>query len=190
MTKFSNRESWLTGATLALAQRFAKAGYTVPDEVRVAIGFPSTGRMSSRIGECWSPEASADKHHEIFIRCDMSNPVAILAVLVHELVHAVVGNQHHHGPMFRKCAVKLGLQGKMTATVAGPELAADLIKLAKQLGPIPHGAINWANGPRKKQTTRMLKATCQCGYTVRLAQKWIDEVGAPHCPEHGEMEVV
>lgn len=48
-----------------------------------------------------------------------------------------------------------------------------------------------------KQTTRLLKAACAhqdegedaCGYTVRVTRKWVDQLGAPHCPVHGAMEV-
>lgn len=40
---------------------------------------------------------------------------------------------------------------------------------------------------KPKQSTRLKKCECgECGYTVRVTQKWLD-VGAPHCPEHGEM---
>lgn len=53
------------------------------------------------------------------------------------------------------------------------------------------GAVGGGDGPinnrPKKQTTRLLKCVCAaCGYNVRVTQKWLD-VGAPHCPEHGEM---
>lgn len=42
----------------------------------------------------------------------------------------------------------------------------------------------------KKQTTRLLKVICkECGYPARVTKKWIDEVGAPHCPQHGQMVV-
>lgn len=38
----------------------------------------------------------------------------------------------------------------------------------------------------KKQTTRMKAVDCEeCGFLVRMSQKWIDEKGFPHCPEHG-----
>jgi hypothetical protein len=36
----------------------------------------------------------------------------------------------------------------------------------------------------------MLKAECAdaaCGYTVRIAARWITEAGPPHCPLHGRM---
>lgn len=40
----------------------------------------------------------------------------------------------------------------------------------------------------KKQTTRLKKAECsQCGYTVRVTQRWL-EVGPPGCPQHGPMD--
>jgi hypothetical protein len=44
----------------------------------------------------------------------------------------------------------------------------------------------------KKQGTRMLKAECLgagCGYTVRVAARWIKDCGPPHCPKHGAMHV-
>jgi len=67
---------------------------------------------------------------------------------------------------------------------------------------IPHAAldITWsAFGKPKRQTGRMLKATCpggnndagefeECGYTVRLASKWAKEYGA-YCPKHGAIPV-
>lgn len=41
-----------------------------------------------------------------------------------------------------------------------------------------------------KQSTRMIKCECpMCHYIARTSQKWIDDVGAPHCPLHGAMEV-
>jgi len=38
--------------------------------------------------------------------------------------------------------------------------------------------------------TRLIKCACQaCGYIVRTARVWIDDKGAPHCPDHGQMTV-
>lgn len=43
------------------------------------------------------------------------------------------------------------------------------------------------NAP-KKQTTRLMKVLCaDCGYVARVSRKWLDEVGPPHCPDHGPM---
>ncbi|MDZ5647159.1 transcription elongation protein SprT [Nitrospirillum sp. BR 11828] len=39
-----------------------------------------------------------------------------------------------------------------------------------------------------KQGTRLIKVSCkECGYTARVARKWLDTVGALHCPTHGAM---
>ncbi|MEX3924422.1 transcription elongation protein SprT [Paraburkholderia sp. BR10936] len=47
-----------------------------------------------------------------------------------------------------------------------------------------------ANNKAPKQSTRMIKCECpMCHYIARTSQKWIDEVGPPHCPLHGAMEV-
>jgi len=47
-----------------------------------------------------------------------------------------------------------------------------------------------------KQPTRLIKAVCQadhkgqqCGYVARVTRKWVVQLGAPHCPVHGAMNV-
>ena len=55
--------------------------------------------------------------------------------------------------------------------------------------PYPHSKLN-VTLETKPQTTRMIKCECAtCGFVVRTTRKWLDEVGAPHCPNDGEMEV-
>jgi hypothetical protein len=35
-----------------------------------------------------------------------------------------------------------------------------------------------------------LKMTCAaCGYSLRIAEKWIQTIGAPVCPQHGAMTI-
>ena len=182
-----NREAWLMKATKAVTPLFTKAGYTVP-EVRVCAGFPSRsaiGARQRRIGECWSAGAAADNRAQIFISPVLEDYVVVLATLVHELVHAVVGHEAKHGPVFKKCATAVGLAGKMTATHAGDELVAKFEALRPRLGAYPHTMLNAMT--RTKQTTRLLKCACEeCGYTVRTTAKWIDEAGAPLCPCNSE----
>src|SRR5581483_1372396 len=85
------RQAWLQRVTDELRGLFASVGYVVPDEVRVAIGFPSAGLRGRAIGECWSALASTDKHNEIFLIPTLDEPARIVDVLAHELVHATVG---------------------------------------------------------------------------------------------------
>ncbi len=164
---------------------FKKQGYNVP-KVRVSCGWPSSRALSRKQrcgGECWPNQSSEDGLCQIFISPLMKKPVDVLGVLVHEVVHAVVGCKMKHGKLFRKCAVAVGLEGKMTATVAGEELIKQIDTWMKALGEYPHAVIKPNERPEKKQTTRMVKCECkECGYAVRTSRKWLEEAGAPLCP--------
>jgi hypothetical protein len=187
--KFDTREGWLAAAVRVIEPWFDQhGGYGVPS-VRVACGWPSVGGTAAkkrRIGECWAREAATDKTCQIFISpwlIDVTSEQGVLATLVHELVHAVVGNKEGHNKVFGKCARAVGLAGKLTATVAGEALKSEIEKWAEQLGEYPHARLDSFKSPAKKQTTRMIKCECgDCGYVVRTSRKWIDEIGAPICP--------
>lgn len=178
------RESWLRAATNELRPYFENSWYPLPQKIRFAIGFPSTGRRGRRIGECWHSSTSADEHFdqhfEIFIRADIADPGEVLGVLVHELVHAVVPIHAKHGKLYRAAAVKIGLDGPMIHASPGILLRKRLDEIAAILGPLPHARLNIDPGAdnrgpadrSRKQTTRMLKAECcknECGYIVRVA---------------------
>lgn len=188
-TKIETREQWLLGAVELMTPTFAQHGYKVP-KVRVACGWPSSRALSAKkrvLGECWAAQAATDKVSQIFISPylnDVSAPCGVLATLVHEVVHAVVGNEEKHNKVFGKCARALGLEGKLTATNAGEALVAQCKIWAAKLGEYPHAKLDMLKSPRKKQTTRLVKAECECGYNVRVTRKWLEEIGAPICPHN------
>ena len=181
MKKHTTREAWLTAATKALRPLFREAGNDAyPKKLQVSCGWPGGGTRS-RIGECWSQTCSANGATEIFISPVVAKPVEVLDILVHELVHGIVGVEHGHKAPFRRLAVAVGLTGKMTATVAGPELKVRLKALAKELGSYPHSELS--RGDRKPQPTRMIKCECDdCGYICRTTRSWLDAAGPPICP--------
>jgi hypothetical protein len=172
----STREEWLRAAVDHLRPTFPAQGNPLPPALHVSVGFPSVGalaRRTRRVGECWSPQASRDGLHQLFISPLLGEP---------ELVHAAVGTPARHGPRFRRAALALGLRGRMTATVAGPDLQARLEELSRLLGEFPHAGLLARDPDRKKQRTRLLKIVCpSCGYTARTTAKWI-ETGLPTCP--------
>ena len=198
-----NRETWLRAATNTLRPMFDKAGLPLPESIRFAIAFTSTGRKGKNLGETWHSPASADGSYEIMIRADVSEPYDVLAVLVRQLVHAALPAREDSGRLYKAAATKIGLQGKMREAVPGGLLADRLSALARDMPPLPHARldIDWkAIDKPKKGGGKMLKAECHgghnretnqhddaCGYTIRLSPKW-RKVGA-ECPLHGRINL-
>jgi hypothetical protein len=179
LTSSLQRQQWLELAVEALRERFADAGYTIPQEIRFTIGWPKRAASCGAIGECWSVEASSDRHAELFVSPVLTEGARILDVLAHELVHATVGSGAGHGKPFKQCALKVGLVGPMRSTTAGPDFTAWAEALLTRIGDYPAGFLT--DSP--KQGTRMMKCACaRCGYTVRITRKWLDAAGPPICP--------
>jgi hypothetical protein len=179
------REAWLRAGADVMTPWFDEAGKPLTAPIRLSIGFPSARGLSTKnraIGECWAVTSSKDKTAEIFISPLLDDPLEVLAVVLHEMAHAVLGPKVGHRKPFAKLVKTLGLDGKATATTPGL-LFMDRIKpVLADLGPLPHHRLTPMSGNLKKQTTRMLKCACDdCGYTIRISKKWL-EVGPPICP--------
>jgi hypothetical protein len=196
------RESWLRAATSESRPYFASAGYPLPDDIRYAIAFTSTGRKGKRVGECWHSSASGDARFEIFIRADLADPLEVLPVLVKELIHTTLPVDAGHGRLFKDAALKIGLIPPLRKAVPGQLLKDKLEQLATTLGALPHAKLDIGRDPLvavgiavdrpKTQKARLLKAWCaadECGYVLRVPLKWVRKPGPPHCPLHGEMSV-
>lgn len=179
-SKFT-REQWLnTALHKHIAPFLAQHGAIVPADCRVSIGFPGGGSARKRIGECWPRARSKNGVNEIFINPVLDDRSRLLDILVHEAIHAADDCKSGHKGFFRRVAVAIGLTGKMTATVAGPELQARIGRWIVALPDLTHGALDISQ--RKKQGTRMLLVLCPgCGCKARMTRQWLDAVGAPTC---------
>jgi len=181
------REEWLN---VVLHKHVAKllkdkAGVDLPADCKVSVGFPGGGSARKRIGECWPRVRSSLKVNEIFLNPSMTKVETLVDTLVHESIHAADDCASGHKGFFMRTAKAVGLEGKMTSTHAGPELAKWIAATIAKMPPFDYGSLNLDN--RKKQTTRMVKVEClDCGYVVRTTQKWID-VGLPTCCCGGTM---
>lgn len=179
---YTTREEWLTAAANAMRAAFDTVGRALPVKVRVACGWPSKGataRTRMVVGQCWIPEASADGTSEVCVSPVIDDPREVFAILVHELIHAS-GVRNHRGP-FLGMMRKLGLAGKPTATEPGDSFDTRYGATITALGTYPHAKIiPTSKEAAAKQTTRMLKCVCSCGYTVRTTRKWA-KVGMPSC---------
>jgi hypothetical protein len=155
-------------------------GYHVPT-VRVSTGFTGSRKGYKAIGSCWSNEAAKDGINQLFISPVIDDSLRVLDVLLHEICHAVVGVKEGHNKVFKRCAQAVGLTGKMTQTVASPELTTRLQSIVKDIGEYPHAELMPSLSGTKKQGTRLLKAECtSCGYTIRVTKQWVS-LGLPTC---------
>ena len=174
------REDWLNNAVIELRPIFKSIGYPLPDLIRVTCGFPSrhARSLNKATGEHWSAKASDDNTHEVCISPVLDEPLQVFGVLVHELAHCATDGDGHKG-RFPACVKKLWLEGKPTATVVGQKFTENFTGLVDGMGAYPHARLN-VHANKKTQSTRMLKAVCECGFTIRLSAKWAG-FGLPTC---------
>lgn len=194
MRKLPTREQWLTAALPGLKALLSKHWKdkinTKP--IRVACGWCKSGR-DSVIGECWPSTASAGELTEMFISPVLDEPVKVLDVLLHELIHAVVGNKEGHRGKFKTLAVAVGLKGKMTATFAetGTPLHDALKALAARLGAYPHSKLQRTGRAKRSWNKRIMYVSKTFGmaYRTKIQEAMVAQYGAPRDPNGDEMVV-
>lgn len=190
------REEWLRKVADRMTSKIEEAtGQKLPP-YRVACGFPSKmaipGKKGYRRGECWSAIASKDGHAEIFLSPLVDETETVAAILAHELIHACLPLAGHKRP-FQIAATKIGHVKPFTTACPTDDFWNWVRPILEDVGPYPHAALQprEAVGAPKKQKNRMIKCECaECGYTARVAKKWLD-LGAPVCGvdhDHGPMQ--
>lgn len=199
-TTYETREAYL----LAMAEKLApminertglgsrnvkvENGHVAIGSTKIAItcGFPVTGgRMRKnggmRIGECHHIHGTDRTKFQIAIHPTNATGEEVASVLVHEILHALLPGGVGHRKPFSQAAKKMGLDGKPTATTLGEELTEALKPILDELGEYPHEKLTSQSACRKSPG---LKVMCgDCGYVVRVTRKWLDEAGAPICPQ-------
>ena len=194
---FKTREEYLVASdTLLNKYVFNAEGInSIPSNVVYSCSFATTGnRIGAKhitLGQCFDPACSSDKvNFQIVITPLLDDVLKVLATQVHEKIHKIVGLACGHKGAFPRMCKTVGLEGKPSATHAGPALKETLQEIANELGPYPHSALDTSE--RKKQSTRMLKCECpECGMVVRASRKALEN-GPPHCwdTDHGPMDIV
>jgi len=185
---YKTREDWLKAAAARLQPRFSGTGSAPAEKLEALVSWPRGGSKTA-IGQCFPGKTwTADDTTYVTVSPILgADPARVLDVLLHEMIHACGINGH--GKDFRKVATALGLEGKMRATVAGAALRADLVALAKELGPYPHVLMK---APRGKEAAEGSKNTVKLrtshidGYHVWMSPKQFAKHGAPMCPVSGK----
>lgn len=191
-TKIKTREEWLLRATSKLRPLFRAHKAPIPKKVMMGCGWPRGGKTEV-IGQCFGKTWTMDETTHIFISPTQSDDIEVLAILVHELIHAAVGCEEGHKGRFKTVARAIGLEGKLTTTVVSPQspLYSELKKIAKTLGKYPHSKMH----PKRKfkidpyKWPRLKSATIP-GYTFVMSPKLIQSHGLPKDPLGSEMVVV
>jgi hypothetical protein len=163
----SKRIKWLEKAYQIMRRDFLPE---VPEIVTITTtaGFPSR-RGAGTIGECIHNyiQKSNDTQHLITIHFkQFSDPVEVLHVLLHEVIHA--SGISGHGKEFSQKAKNLGLLKPWVATTPGEELKAKLIEIAKKIGDMPDGHGEDNNSKNKKQKSRNRLYKCSCNPVVKI----------------------
>lgn len=186
------REEWLLNATKELRPLFKKHGHAIPTKIMMGCGWPKGGKMEV-IGQCFGKSWTNNGTTHIFISPTQGDNIAVLAILVHELVHAAVGCEEKHGGKFKTMARALGLEGKLTHTTVSKKsiLYPTLSKISKKLGKYPHSKMVLKAKPTKDKYVwpRLMSLNFE-EYTFQMSPKLIAEYGMPKDPVGVEMVIV
>jgi len=172
----SDRVFWLERAYALLRTRYLPEA---PVSATVTFGFtyqrPGRKDKGKAIGQYWNglvkTETPEERNCIILHPYNFDDPVKVLSVLLHEMIHAAVPDAGHRKP-FSKLAKRVGLKKPWTATTPSPDLINGFEKdILPILGSIPpgYGDIDEEH-KRKKQSTRLRKWQCYCGIIARVAK--------------------
>ncbi len=180
------REQFLEGAVRAMDKALlAPAGLRMPEHWTIATSL-TTRRKA--IGQCHYPQASGDgKTTQLLICPRLSEPLVVMATVLHEMVHAALGAENYgHGKPFADACKAIGLTGKPRhATVeADTPLAAKVLAIAERLGGYPHPGLRLvASGKPSGGGWVRYESVGLDGYKVVVSPKMVEDYGAPRDPK-------
>ena len=180
--KFEFKEQYLYEAAKIMKDKlFKPVGVELPEDIEFSASFPARAALPSSnggshtVGVCYPREMSQDKHILVHVSPLIGDELEALAILAHELCHASDNCSSGHRNHFRKTALDIGLEGKMTSTHAGDQLIAKLKGMVDVLGEYPQVSLAVQ---KRVSGTRNLLIECvnpQCGLKMRTSKKQIDE---------------
>ena len=180
--KFEFKEQYLYEAAKIMKDKlFKPVGVELPEDIEFSASFPARAALPSSnggshtVGVCYPREMSQDKHILVHVSPLIGDELEALAILAHELCHASDNCSSGHRNHFRKTALGIGLEGKMTSTHAGDQLIAKLKGMVDVLGEYPQ--VSLAVQKRVSGTRNLLieSVNPQCGLKMRTSKKQIDE---------------
>jgi hypothetical protein len=165
-----NREEWLKAAGDLIVTEFA---LHLPRPWRVSTGSPA--RQGKSLGHCYASKAVQDQANEIWVNASITDPLQIVGVLLHELLHAEDDCQSGHAGAFQRRATSVGFVPPLKVYQPSDELKARLESLLDCLPPCPIVRVQ----PSTPKKGRMIKLQCDqvtCGWLCYTAQSRIDQL--------------
>jgi hypothetical protein len=176
----ATREDWLLQAGRHTAAILSEATGLVVPEHYVSVGFPKGARSRWKaLGQCWDGARSRDKRPHLFVSPIVSDVPQVLAVLLHEQIHAAVGPEAGHRGEFARAARAVGLARPWSKTLMGKELFARVHALRDTVGPYPHAPLKQRKHERPGSRYRLWE--CACGVKARVASDSFEA----HCDRCG-----
>jgi len=136
MSSHPTRGAWITDMADRLRGLFDATRYEVPENVRC-----SCAREGRAKGPGWCTFEGA--RCGVYVSPDVSDPVNVAEILLHELVHAALGARAGHGRKFQRCAAAVGLvylSHTRGGTFATAECLKTLRSFVEECGPYPPDA--------------------------------------------------
>lgn len=175
------REEWLKRAVRTLRPLLRKADIEMRPRWQVSMSLTSA---NGAIGQFWYESSSENGQvTNILISPTLSDPVEVLDTLLHEMIHASLPVRTGHGPKFQKACRLIGMtKGSPKSAGAGPELRAELERVAAFLGEFNHTALVPSKTKRRGTKWPVYCSTHDERYRVQISVRALEEYGPPICP--------
>jgi len=168
-----------------------KADFFARQKVKYSCSLLDGGLTASRAGaHCHYAQSTGNGYHEIRMGVELggrkkkAESSRVADILLHEMIHTISYGHGHKG-LFRWCAVGVGLEGKMTSTVASKECKEKIDgEVLKVLGRYPHKAVKLLHRGQRGKGSPLKKCYCRfCEINFRMSHKNISLAYATNEPQ-------
>jgi hypothetical protein len=181
-----DREGWLRAAADEFRRWIKQVSDIEVPDCRISMGYGGVNYEKKVRGVCWHHDVDGGGLNQIFITPEVDDTATILAILLHELVHAALNSVddpkwNHHGGRFAEYATRMGLCAPFTTATPGIPTLAQFMVIAAELGDFPHAALKI---PSRQQVEQRVDPA---GQPIRITSggdpqrnRWISAI----CPTH------
>jgi hypothetical protein len=145
--KIKNKNDYLRAMFKKIVLLFEDNGFNISEiKKEIQINCVDTGKEAD--GYCFWPESiiaygiHPSEDYKIEVNKRIDDGIYATAVLIHEVCHVMqfhlYGYVPAHGKEFKKIALAVGLEGRMTQTTPSRELVSQIKEWERDIGQYPH----------------------------------------------------